>query len=103
MDAKEKLKQYQKEYHKRWYQQNKHLYKSKRKDSTSSTYQRKKLYTVWNNTTDEVVIVDGNINECAKAMGVSVNSFYSIVTKSRKGIQKKWTIEKRLILSEERK
>ena len=48
------------EYHKRWYQKNKHIYGYKRKDSTSPTYNKQVLYSVWNNFTDEVVIIDGN-------------------------------------------
>lgn len=90
------------EYHNRWYQKNKHIYGYKRKDSTSPTYNKQVLYSVWNNFTDEVVIVDGNYTECAKAMGISVNSFYSLVSRAKHGKSKKWTIEKKR-LREKRK
>lgn len=89
------------EYHNRWYQKNKHIYKYQRKDSTSSTYNKQVLYSVWNNFTDEVVIIDGNYIECANAMGISVNSFYSVVSRAKHGKSKKWTIEKK-VLKEER-
>lgn len=101
----ERLKAYQKAYyeknkkrinknHSRWYQKNKHFY-NVRKDSTSSEYGKQILYSVWNNITDEVVIIDGNYRECSKAMGVSEKSFYTLVTKACQGKSKKWTIEKR--------
>lgn len=87
-----------KESQKRWRAKNKAyysgLYAKKRMDST---YHKVILYSVWNNFTDEVVIIDGNFTECAKAMGVSVKSFYTLVTRATKGNIKKWTIEKRLI------
>ena len=42
-------------------------------------------YTVWNNKTDELVILDGTSKECAKAMGITIQSFYSYLCKSKKG------------------
>jgi hypothetical protein len=87
-----------KEYHRQWYQLNKdYLSRKRRKDSTSPTYRRQVLYSVWNNETDEVVIIDGNCVECAKAMGISPKSFHAIMMKSMQGKIKKWTFEKRLI------
>lgn len=65
------------------------------KDKTKSYYHKSVLYTVWNNKTDEIVIVDGNAVECAKAMGISVRNFYSTVSKNLNGTIAKWTIEKR--------
>ena len=52
-----------------------------------------KLYTVYDNRTDELIILDGNAREAAAAMGVTFSSFYTIVTRTRKGILKKWAIE----------
>lgn len=92
-------KEQKKEYHKKWYQENKHLY-NERKDSSASSYWKKVLYSVWNNFTDEVVIIDGNNVECAKAMGVSNNSFYTLVSKASRGKMKKWTIEKKMLRGE---
>lgn len=108
----DRIKAYQKAYyqahreqinknHRRWYHENKHLY-NERKDSTLSTYHKQVLYSVWNNFTDEVVIIDGNYIECANAMGISVNSFYSLVSRAKHGKSKKWTIEKKR-LREKRK
>lgn len=87
---------------KAWWEKNKHFYKYQRKDSKDSTYGKHFLFSVWNNITDEVVIIDGNNVECAKAMGISVKSFYSLVTKAKQGKSKKWTIEKKR-LREKRK
>lgn len=52
-----------------------------------------KLYTVYNNKTDMPVIIDGTAEECAKAMGIKVSSFYPAVTRTKKGQQKKWYID----------
>lgn len=43
-------------------------------------------YTVWNNKTDELVILDGTSKECAEAMGVTLDTFYSYLCKSKKGV-----------------
>lgn len=52
-------------------------------------------YTIWNNKTDELVILDGTAEECAEAMGMTVATFRSIMTKVKQGLIKKWTIKKR--------
>ena len=109
----DRMKAYQKAYyqahreqinknHRRWYQENKHLY-NERKDSTAPTYHKQVLYSVWNNFTDEVVVIDGNYIECSKAMGVSVKSFYTLVSKACRGKMKKWTIEKKVLREGKRK
>lgn len=54
-----------------------------------------KLYTVYNNITDMPVIIDGTAEECAKAMGIKLESFYSYVARLHDGKTKKWYIEKR--------
>ena len=53
-----------------------------------------KTYTVYDNRTDFPVVVDGDIYECCKAMGVSVKSFHSIVSRACSGERKKWSIVK---------
>ena len=58
---------------------------------TKGTYE--KLYTVYNNKTDMPIIIDGTAEECAKAMGMTLSSFYSAVTHSRTAKIKKWYIE----------
>ena len=50
-------------------------------------------YTVYDNRTDELVILDGTAEQCARAMGTSVGSFYSAVTRARTGKVKRWNIE----------
>ena len=51
------------------------------------------VYTVWNNRTDELVICDGTATKCAAAMGITVGSFFSIITGTKNGRYSKWTIE----------
>ena len=55
------------------------------------------VYSVWDNRTDRLVILDGEARECAKAMHLSFPSFYSAVTKARNGTVKRWTIESRYL------
>lgn len=56
-----------------------------------------KLYTVYNNNTDELVIVDGTPDECAKAMGIKRRCFYSVLNHVKTGHTAKWNIEARTI------
>ena len=67
------------------------------KDDTDRLYKKIAVYSVWNNYTDEVVIIDGTVEECAKAMGISPNSFSSMMTRTHQGKTRKWTFEKTLI------
>lgn len=56
------------------------------------------VYTVYNNKTDFPVIVDGEARKCAKAMGITLDSFYCYVDRRKKGrTPKRWYIEKRYI------
>lgn len=55
------------------------------------------VYSVWDNRTDTLIIIDGEARECARAMNLSMKSFYSAVTKARQGITKRWTIESRYL------
>jgi hypothetical protein len=78
----------------RWYQLNKEYSKKKRREN----YNRKNkpsqaLYSVWNNDTDELIILDGTARQCADAMGISFKSFHSTRTRLKQGKLKKWTIE----------
>ena len=52
---------------------------------------QEKRYTVYNNYTDYPVIVCGTVKECAVAMGITAKSLYSIRTKRKRGMDKKWT------------
>ena len=56
----------------------------------------KYLYSVWNNYTDELIILDGTVKQCADAMGISYKSFHTIRTRLKQGTLKKWTIEMRV-------
>ena len=58
-------------------------------------------YTVYNNKTDAPVIVDGTAKECEKAMGICENSFYCVLSRVRKGINRKWSIFSDLDLEED--
>ena len=49
---------------------------------------RRVRYTVYDNKTDFPVIVCGTAEECARVMGVDMNTFYVNIS-SRKG---RWTI-----------
>lgn len=51
------------------------------------------LYTVYNNKTDMPVIIDGTAEQTAKAMKMSIQSFYSAVTHAKTGKIRKWHIE----------
>lgn len=55
------------------------------------------VYSVWDNRTDELVIVDGEAAACAKAMKLSLASFYSTVSRVASGKLKRWTIRKRFL------
>ena len=59
------------------------------------------LYSVWDNRTDEVVIIDGTAKQCAEMMGRSLNCFYSTVRRSKSGEIKRWTILTRLLNEED--
>ena len=52
-----------------------------------------KLYTVYNNKTDLPVIIDGTAEQTAKAMGMTLQTFLPTVSRSIRGINKKWYIE----------
>lgn len=51
-------------------------------------------YTVYDNRTDFPVIVVGTAEECAKAMNLTIESFYCAVSRARSGATKRWTILK---------
>lgn len=51
----------------------------------------RKYYAIYLNATDEIV-VSGSAQECAKKMNKSLNCFYSLVSKSNLGRQRKYTV-----------
>lgn len=52
----------------------------------------RRIYSVWNNKTDQFV-VQGDAHECAAAMGVKDVSFASLLSRCRSGENRKWTIK----------
>jgi hypothetical protein len=44
-----------------------------------------KYYSVYDRKTDTPVFIHGTARECAKAMGVTRNSFYCYMTRNRRG------------------
>lgn len=59
----------------------------------SKVYKKIKLYSVWDNKNDNLLIIDGRPQQCADLMNVALGSFYSIFTRSKKGEVKRWHIE----------
>ena len=53
---------------------------------------RKTLYSVWLNSDDRLLILDGTAEQCAEEMGVAVNAFYKYVGDPK--YQQKFTIRK---------
>lgn len=51
-------------------------------------------YSVYNRSTDMPVIIGGTAKECAAAMGLTVDSFRTIYTKTKNGrlVSHKWEI-----------
>lgn len=52
----------------------------------------RKYYTVYNNHTDEVVIVNGTKKECAEVMGIKPETLHSIRWLEEHGRKTKWHI-----------
>lgn len=52
------------------------------------------VYTVYKNATDELICLDAEADEAAKAMGISLSSFFSTLTRTKARKHKKWTILK---------
>lgn len=52
------------------------------------------VYTVYRNGTDELICLDAEASEAAKAMGISLSSFFSTYSRINNGTHKKWTILK---------
>lgn len=54
-------------------------------------------YTVYDNSTDFPLVVDGTAEECARILKRSRNSFYCMVDRVRKGKNKKFTVLTRMV------
>lgn len=51
------------------------------------------LYSLYRNSDDKLMILDGRGSECARLMGVTYQWFYKLMMKG--GSNKKWTIIRR--------
>ena len=53
-----------------------------------------KMYSVYRTKTDTPLVVYGTSKECAKAMGIKLNSFFHYIARVRKNpqTQSKWTV-----------
>ena len=52
------------------------------------------VYTVYENATDKLICLDAEASEAAEAMGISLSSFHSTLSRTKNGTHKKWTIIK---------
>ena len=53
------------------------------------------LYSVWRNSDDRLLILDGTAEECAALLGINLKSFYRLVcTKKNAGYGFAYTINK---------
>ena len=52
------------------------------------------LYSVWRNSDDELLILDGSVEQCCEAMGIKKSSFYAIICRSNKP-DSPYTVQKR--------
>ena len=50
------------------------------------------VYTVYENATDKLICLDAEASEAAEAMGITLSSFFSTLTRTNAGKHKKWTI-----------
>ena len=83
--------------------------KENKSDRISATRGHKKgkntrkfcTYTVYDAKTDNPVAVDVTAEEAAKAMGITVNSFYGNIKRIADGKNKKWWIERIYLEGEE--
>lgn len=54
-------------------------------------------YTIYDNRIDMPIIIDGTAEQCARAMHISLASFYSTLSRARKGEVKRWSIYRRYL------
>ena len=56
-----------------------------------------KVYSIWDNKTDELLILDGDASACAARMGLTLGSFGTWVTRMRRRADARYTIETRRV------
>lgn len=59
------------------------------------------FYTIYDNKTDQAIVYDSDARTCAKAMGITLAGFYSLISRSARGKVKRRTIVKRYADEEE--
>lgn len=59
-------------------------------------YNTRYLYTVWRNSDDMLMILDGTAEDCAEVMKITRAFFYKLMC-VKNGVSEKWTIEKKSI------
>lgn len=59
------------------------------------------MYSIYDNRTDFPLVIDATAEECAATLKRSVNSFYCLVNRVRKGKNKRYTIMRRHIDEED--
>ena len=52
------------------------------------------LYSVWRNSDDKLLILDGTAEECCKLLNINKNSFYRLACVSGKGYVGLYTVRK---------
>ena len=50
------------------------------------------MYSVYDRRTEMPLIIAGTAAQCAAAMGVTMNTFYSLRSKYKHGVQGRWEI-----------
>ena len=70
------------------------LPKGRKKNTTGAKMPYRRKYSVYHRKTDQPLIVYASAKECAKAMGIKINTFYRYICRMRGGkIQlRKWQV-----------
>lgn len=70
------------------------LQTGRKRNSTGESMPYRKKYSVYHKKTDQPLIVYASSKECAKAMGIVLNSFYRYISRMREGKinLRKWSI-----------
>lgn len=59
------------------------------------------MYSVYDNRTDFPIVIDAPAEECARVLKRSLNSFYCLVSRVRKGKNKRYTVLRRFVDKED--
>ena len=53
------------------------------------------VYSIWDSRTDELVILDGSAQACAQRLKKTLNAFYALCYRARRGKFGRWHITQR--------